>query len=196
VVCTYCGSRQDVDLQGWSRAEAIGPCKDLRCPDGHGPLEEVRLGREGNLRLGRCPTCLGLFLTPEALEQLLLEAVLPVEELNRTLLDQLVNHPRSEAGSFRYKPCPRCGELMNRRLFGKRSGVILDRCRDHGSWLDAGELRQLMEWTRGGGQLLNQEHLEEEQRLQEREERLEQQPQAPEAVSLNLLARRLRPLFW
>jgi Zn-finger nucleic acid-binding protein len=172
VVCTYCGSRQEVDLQGWSRAEAIGPCKDLRCPDGHGPLEEVRLGREGNLRLGRCPTCLGLFLTPEALEQLLLEAVLPVEEVNRTLLDQLVNHPRREAGSFRYKPCPRCGELMNRRLFGKRSGVILDRCRDHGSWLDAGELRQLMEWTRAGGRIHNQERELEEEEAAARRQRL------------------------
>jgi Zn-finger nucleic acid-binding protein len=157
VVCAYCGSRQDVDLQGWSRAEACGQRGDLRCPDGHGPLEEVRLGSERNLRLDRCPTCLGLFLTPETLEQLLLEAVLPVEEVNRALLDQLVNHPRNEAGVFRYKPCPRCGELMNRRLFGKRSGVILDRCRDHGSWLDAGELRQLMEWTRAGGRIYHEE---------------------------------------
>lgn len=68
-----------------------------------------------------------------------------------------MNHPRNEAGVFRYKPCPRCGELMNRRLFGKRSGVILDRCRDHGSWIDAGELRQLMEWTRAGGRIYHEE---------------------------------------
>jgi len=172
VVCSYCGSRQDVDLQGWSRAEASGPSADLRCPDGHGPLEEVRLGREGNLRLGRCSNCLGLFLTPEALEQLLIEAVVPVEEVNRALLDQLVNHPRSEAGAFRYKPCPRCGELMNRRLFGKRSGVILDRCRDHGSWLDAGELRQLMEWTRAGGRIHHEEMEREEREAAARRQRV------------------------
>jgi hypothetical protein len=40
---------------------------------------------------------------------------------------------------------PSCGELMNRSLHGKRSGVVVDGCRDHGLWLDAGELRQLME---------------------------------------------------
>jgi Zn-finger nucleic acid-binding protein len=46
---------------------------------------------------------------------------------------------------------------MNRKLHGKRSGVIVDSCREHGIWLDAGELRQLMEWSRAGGEKLNQE---------------------------------------
>lgn len=204
-MCSYCGSRQDVDLQGWSRAEASGQCADLRCPDGHGPLEEVRLGREGTLRLGRCPTCLGLFLTPDALEQLLLEAVLPVEEVNRRLLDQLVNHPRGEAGTFRYRPCPHCGELMNRRLFGKRSGVVLDRCRDHGSWLDAGELRQLMEWTRAGGRIHDQEREREEREAAARRQRViealangDSDPQDPSALQgdlARLLAGALRRLL-
>ena len=47
---------------------------------------------------------------------------------------------------------------MNRKLHGKRSGVIVDSCRDHGLWLDAGELRQLMEWSRAGGEKLDQQH--------------------------------------
>ena len=61
---------------------------------------------------------------------------------------------------------------MNRKLHGKRSGVIVDSCRDHGLWLDAGELRQLMEWTRAGGEKLNQEHRAfENQQNSERERR-------------------------
>jgi len=47
---------------------------------------------------------------------------------------------------------------MNRKLHGKRSGVIVDSCRDHGLWLDAGELRQLMEWSRAGGEKLDKKH--------------------------------------
>lgn len=47
---------------------------------------------------------------------------------------------------------------MNRKLYGKRSGVIVDSCRDHGLWLDAGKLRQLMEWSRAGGEKLDQEN--------------------------------------
>tara|TARA_B100001093_G_scaffold125141_1_gene117724 strand:+ start:391 stop:567 length:177 start_codon:yes stop_codon:yes gene_type:complete len=41
-------------------------------------------------------------------------------------------------------------------LHGKRSGVIVDSCREHGIWLDAGELRQMIEWSRAGVEKLNQ----------------------------------------
>ena len=61
---------------------------------------------------------------------------------------------------------------MNRKLHGKRSGVIVDSCRDHGIWLDAGELRQLLEWSRAGGEKLNQERRAlEQQQISERERR-------------------------
>jgi Zn-finger nucleic acid-binding protein len=59
---------------------------------------------------------------------------------------------------------------MNRSLFGKRSGVIIDRCRSHGTWLDPGELRQLLEWTRAGGGLRHEQQSQEEQRRQEQKE--------------------------
>ena len=49
---------------------------------------------------------------------------------------------------------------MNRVNFGARSGVIVDRCKDHGVWLDGGELRHLMEWMKLGGKLLDQERQE------------------------------------
>ena len=86
----------------------------------------------------------------------------PVWEVNRPLIQHLIEHPRHRPEPLRYRACPQCGELMHRGLFGKRSGVIVDRCRSHGTWLDAGELRQLMEWARAGGQLLQQERDEEE----------------------------------
>jgi Zn-finger nucleic acid-binding protein len=55
---------------------------------------------------------------------------------------------------------------MNRKLHGKRSGVIVDCCRDHGLWLDAGELRQLMEWSRAGGEKLDKKNREHENKYQ------------------------------
>ncbi|RKY80372.1 hypothetical protein DRQ07_05555 [candidate division KSB1 bacterium] len=42
-----------------------------------------------------------------------------------------------------YVPCPVCNQLMNRQNFKKISGVIIDICRKHGVWLDAGELEQI-----------------------------------------------------
>jgi Zn-finger nucleic acid-binding protein len=51
----------------------------------------------------------------------------------------------------RYAWCPGCGQVMARMTFGKRSGVVVDVCRVHGTWFDRGELDAVMEFVRGGG---------------------------------------------
>lgn len=51
----------------------------------------------------------------------------------------------------RYAWCPACGQGMARMTFGKRSGVVVDVCRAHGTWFDAGELDAVMAFVRGGG---------------------------------------------
>ncbi|KEF40636.1 MAG: hypothetical protein ER33_15965 [Cyanobium sp. CACIAM 14] len=178
VICDYCGSRQNVDLQGWATAEAASEGEDLHCADGHGPLVAIRVAIAGAPAFHRCDTCLGLFLGRGALEHWLRQAVGPVWEVNRPLIQHLIEHPRHRSEQLRYRPCPRCGELMHRSLFGRRSGVIVDRCRSHGTWLDAGELRQLMEWARAGGHLLQQERAEEERRQEDRRRREEQDRRA------------------
>lgn len=171
--CSYCGSRVDVDLQGWARAGSDGFRPDLHCPEGHGPLETIRIGAAADLALDRCPVCLGMFLERGALEQLLSQAVGPVWEIDTPLLNRLAENPRSSPASLRYRRCPACSEMMNRSLFGRRSGVIVDRCRSHGTWLDAGELRQLLEWTRAGGALRHQERETEARQAEERQRRRE-----------------------
>ena len=40
---------------------------------------------------------------------------------------------------------------MNRINFARCSGVIVDVCRGHGTWFDASELREIVEFIRGGG---------------------------------------------
>ena len=40
---------------------------------------------------------------------------------------------------------------MNRVNFAKASGVIVDVCRGHGTFLDAGELHQIVTFIHGGG---------------------------------------------
>jgi len=57
---------------------------------------------------------------------------------------------------------------MHRVNFGAKSGVVVDRCKNHGVWLDGGELRHLFEWMKLGGKLLEQER--QEQRRKEREQ--------------------------
>lgn len=50
-----------------------------------------------------------------------------------------------------YGPCPACGKLMNRVNFGRLSGVVIDVCRGHGTFLDRGELHALATFISDGG---------------------------------------------
>jgi len=52
---------------------------------------------------------------------------------------------------IRYVPCPSCGQLMNRSNFARSSGVIIDLCKEHGVWFDAGELPKIIEFIESGG---------------------------------------------
>ena len=125
-----------------------------------------------SLNVNRCSNCLGLFVQRNILDMILETKVRQPSEINYRLLTNLENSNRSLVKGWRYRPCPVCRTLMNRKLHGKRSGVIVDSCRDHGIWLDAGELRQLLEWSRAGGEKLNQERRAlEQQQISERERR-------------------------
>jgi len=72
-----------------------------------------------------------------------------------------------------YIPCPKCGKLMNQKNFSGSSGVILDWCRDHGSWFDKDELRKIVAFIKDGG--LRKARERELANLQERESRLRTQ---------------------
>jgi Zn-finger nucleic acid-binding protein len=50
-----------------------------------------------------------------------------------------------------YRRCPTCRSHMLRRNFRKSSGVILDVCTEHGTWLDADELEQITGFILSGG---------------------------------------------
>jgi hypothetical protein len=50
-----------------------------------------------------------------------------------------------------YVKCPSCANVMNRRLFAAGAGVIVDVCRTHGTFFDAGELPQIIEFVMKGG---------------------------------------------
>jgi Zn-finger nucleic acid-binding protein len=67
-----------------------------------------------------------------------------------------------------YRPCPRCGKLMNRMNFARLSGTVVDVCKGHGTFLDRGELHQVVRFILEGGmdrlRRIEREQLIEEQR--------------------------------
>lgn len=116
-------------------------------------MKTLVLASPAAYRFDHCPSCDGLFFAPGVLEALLDEVVENVYEADRPLLDAIQNE------SYRperivYRKCPICRNFMQRRNFGYRSGVVLDRCQQHGSWLDSGEFLHLAEWKKAGGALL------------------------------------------
>jgi Zn-finger nucleic acid-binding protein len=176
LTCTYCGARNDVDLALVHEYTIVKPESDRPCPRCSVPMQTIDLAIGGRFYIERCGRCLGLFFDPNELQTVLDTTVTNVYEVNVARLNELDAERMETNEQIRYVKCPVCRQLMNRVNFGHRSGVIIDQCRDHGIWLDGGELRRLLEWRKAGGQLLHEriqkENLEiEERRAQEREAR-------------------------
>lgn len=176
--CGYCGARNDIDfgLLQSNPAESSGPV--LPCPLGHGPLANLNVVNEagGGLRVEKCETCYGLFFDAFKLETILTNLAKFGFSIQAGRLQDLSAQPNTET-TVSYRKCPVCAKLMNRENFGSRSGVVTDRCGDHGTWLDAGELKRLVEWMDAGGGLHHAEVKKEMDRQQANREKREKEKQ-------------------
>jgi Zn-finger nucleic acid-binding protein len=166
LLCAYCGDRNDIDLQGIHYYTTHENDSPRTCPRCDIRLKTLDLNLGGRFLIERCDQCLGLFFDPGELEALLDAAVKNVFLIDRSGLDGINLNRQPSQYPVSYIKCPVCSGLMNRVNFGVRSGVIIDRCKAHGVWLDGGELRHLMEWMKMGGKLLDQER-QEQTRLEE-----------------------------
>jgi Zn-finger nucleic acid-binding protein len=157
LVCSYCNTRQDVDLSVVHRFTVEKPQSERLCPRCHIFLQTIDLQLEEKFLIERCERCLGLFFDPGELEAFFEKTVTNVHAIDRQRLDEVQNVKRSRDYPVTYIDCPVCRKLMNRINFASRSGVIADQCRDHGLWLDGGELRQILEWVKAGGKLMQKQ---------------------------------------
>jgi Zn-finger nucleic acid-binding protein len=171
LVCPYCKTRFDVDLKGVHRYTVEQPESERICPRCNKPLQTIDLKIGEKFLIERCPLCLGLFFDPGELEVVLGQSVSHVYEIDYNRLQELTQLKRHQDYSVTYIKCPVCQKLMNRINYGAQSGVIVDKCRYHGIWLDGGELKQLLEWTKAGGQIHNERKQLEMERLKLKEER-------------------------
>lgn len=178
IVCNYCGSRNDTDLKGIHHYTTHETDSGRTCPRCNVSLTTINLKTGGKYLIERCDECLGLFFDPGELEALLDTTVSNVFEINRVRLDRINSAMSAREYAATYIKCPVCATMMNRTNFGAKSGVIVDRCKEHGVWLDGGELRHLFEWMKAGGKLLHQERVEEEKKMKEREQDLERRKQS------------------
>ncbi len=174
LLCAYCGNRTDIDLKG-IHYNTTHESETLRiCPRCNIKLKTLDLKLNGRFLIDRCDECLGIFFDPGELEFLLEATVRNISGIDRAGLEAINEKREPNQYPISYIKCPVCTQLMHRVNFGAKSGVIVDRCKEHGIWLDGGELRQLLEWIKLGGQLLEQERQQQKQKeagQREKEER-------------------------
>lgn len=135
-------------------------------------------------RLYDCPECGGQFLEPSTFKGLVRDAAFYLEPSPLQVPRQ---NPLSEP--VRYRACPLCGDLMHRKNFGGSSGVIIDICHRHGTWLDAGELPLILSFVRAGGLELEARRNAEERRVAQSARSVDFVPVQPtETVDVDLLS--------
>lgn len=92
-----------------------------------------------------CGACHGFFLDKPTIEKL----GAPDGEALRLAFPK--RDRRAEDRDVRYLACPVCHALMNRTVFARVSGVIVDVCKHHGVWFDCGEVNAIIEFVEKGG---------------------------------------------
>ena len=137
--CTACGIAFD------PQPVALAPV-GTACVKCEGTMHATRVG---GIETHECSSCHGLWVPGERFDELVERAI----EARRNLTTPF---PRVEAGNpmterVAYRRCPTCSQLMARRNYRQRSGVIIDQCRDHGTWLDPDELELIAGFVRSGG---------------------------------------------
>ena len=151
--CEHCDTLNDSDFRrlGRARVEAAEPLatKPL-CPRCHTDLMALKIQMGESYAVHRCKGCLGTFFANQDLERLVL-SVAEGKSLDENRIALLCRESQKEIWPIAYIPCPTCRQTMHRKTFGEGAGIICDRCKEHGVWLDGGELGQLMRWARAGG---------------------------------------------
>jgi Zn-finger nucleic acid-binding protein/ribosomal protein L40E len=142
--CTACGVAfrpEQVQVEGF----------ELPCPVCTVLMPPRQLGGVG---LNECTSCSGLWVPDESFDLLVSRAI---EARRNADPAQLIGLKPRVSGSnpatqrVQYRKCPVCDGYMQRRNFRKSSGVIIDVCWQHGTWLDADELEQIAGFILSGG---------------------------------------------
>jgi len=132
------------------------------CPRCEAPMNERKVG---DFALIQCGKCNGFFIPATTFEMM-------QDNFQRVIFSQEEGRgdPVDSEPQVRYVRCPVCRTLMNRSNFARISGVIIDSCRGHGIWFDAGELEKIMDFVAHGGlqkaRSIELEKLKAEERLE------------------------------
>jgi Zn-finger nucleic acid-binding protein len=140
--CLACGIGFEPEPISRQETELRCPCCDR--------FMAVRI--VGGIEIQECEKCHGLWAPENRFDAI-------VDRATQIVRDKAVAGeaaaPRVDGANpadtmVEYRRCPECDALMARRNFRKRSGVIIDQCHVHGTWLDAHELERIAGFVLSG----------------------------------------------
>ncbi len=110
----------------------------MKCPTCKAPLVVVE--RE-SIEVDWCPECHGVWFDAGELELLAAKA-------GKNLEPGMIGRSAGKVEEARRR-CPRCRHKMEKAAPSDDDTLLLDRCKAHGLWFDAGELGSLMRRLEG-----------------------------------------------
>jgi Zn-finger nucleic acid-binding protein len=127
------------------------------------PACETRMppSQVAGIAVNECPGCHGLWVSGDHFDALVRRAADARQQRPVTAEKPRVQRGNPLDHAVRYRRCPECDQFMLRSNYKRSSGVVLDLCRRHGTWLDADELEQVAGFILAGGRtspMLEAEH--------------------------------------
>lgn len=169
--CPHCGVEA-------KRTEITSTGDQVRqCPRCRVDLTVIAVG---DATLQECPKCDGLWASKAAFEKICADKERQGAVLGRPAIAG--TGPLQSVHDIRYVPCPDCKNLMHRVNFANCSGVIVDVCRNHGTWFDRHELGQIVAFIQAGGMELARERQKAELALEEQRLRRLRTPTVPGTI--------------
>ncbi|MBN2496468.1 MAG: zf-TFIIB domain-containing protein [Deltaproteobacteria bacterium] len=147
--CPHCGAALEA-----RRVIVHGEETEHLCPrcDDH---PKLRVEVVAGCPLERCEKCEGMWVDAGSVDRIYeqREKEPAIQALTKLSATSVPFEPVDPAAlkTEGYIKCPECGKMMNRKNFGRFSGVIIDICKEHGTWFDADELRRILEFIASGG---------------------------------------------
>jgi Zn-finger nucleic acid-binding protein/RNA polymerase subunit RPABC4/transcription elongation factor Spt4 len=151
--CPKCGTR---------RARSEQDDVQARCSGCSKAMQRLQIG---TTILLECTSCDGLWVDADTFEALCAD-----KEAQAAVLHQYNARTPVKGDRVKYRPCARCGKMMNRVNFGRLSGIVVDVCKGHGTYLDPGELHAIVAFIQSGG--LDRARARQLEELKEQERRM------------------------
>ena len=106
----------------------------------------------GELWADECPMCLGLWVPGDMMDRVV-DRVRERRRREGPPRGRMANRERRAAwqAAVAYRHCPVCKGVMQRKNFAHHSGVVVDWCGSHGTWLDTHEMEDIAAFIFEGG---------------------------------------------